>query len=192
MAKSMSRKAKAKRGELKICGAPKKSGEPCLQDAGHGTDHPGRGQCKVHDSSGDSRGIVHTARKMGVPAVVTPTQAITGVLHIATGNLAYITAKVMDLDDDEVMNEERGINRWVLWQERAMDRVARYAATAVGMGVAERQVQLAEQQTRLMGVLLEAVASDLDLTPAQRKKLGPAIRKNLQVIEAQAKEVVDA
>jgi hypothetical protein len=47
---------------------------------------------------------------------------------------------------------------------------------------------LAETQTRLVTELIEGVMNEIGLTPEQRKKLGPAIRSNMTMIEAKAKE----
>jgi hypothetical protein len=127
------------------------------------------------------------------PVNVSPTQAITGVLQLAAGQLVYVSAEVAALEAGQEWNgdgEGGQLNRWVRWQHILMDKVARYASTAVGMGVAERQVRLAEEQTRLMGKFMEAVAGDLKLTPAQRKLLGPAIRKNMDVVLSEANEIV--
>ncbi len=172
---------------MKLCGAAKKSGEPCTQEAGKGTDHPGTGRCRWHEGK---PGLISTARKLGMPEMVTPTQAITGVLRLAVGNLAYVNAKVLEIEDEDDLFDPKGGGRWVRWQERLMDKVAKYAATAVNMGVQERQIKLAEEQTRLMAQLLEGVMSEVDLTPAQRKRVGPAIRNQLAIVEAKAVEVV--
>lgn len=179
------RTAAAAKKQMKICGAAKRNGTPCTLEAGWGTDHPGEGRCRHHPGE---PGVVATARKLGMPEVVTPTQAITGVLSLAVGNLAYVNAKVLEIDEAELFDSDK--YRWVSWQERLMDRVAKYAATAVNMGVAERQVRLAEQQTKLMQRLLEGVMGELELTPEQRRKVGPAIRSQLDVIEGQARELV--
>ena len=175
----------AARKQMKVCGAAKRSGAPCTLEAGWGTDHLGEGRCRHHTGMA---GVVSTARKLGVPEAVTPTQAISGVLRLAVGNLAYVNAKVLELDGEDIWDPEN--RRWITWQERLMDRVAKYAATAVNMGVAERQVQLAEQQTRFMGELLEAVMGEIELTPEQRKRVGPAIRNQLAVIEGKSRELV--
>ena len=179
----------------RLCGRQKSNGDPCTQEAGHGTDHPGRGACHHHE--GKAIGLVGQATRMGLatPVSVSPTQAITGVLHLAAGELAYVSAKVAELGEDEVWHRNKDgeettkLNKYVEWRLRLMDKVARYAATAVGMGVAERQVRVAEAQTAMMGQLLEAVVGDVGLTKAQRKKLGPAIRKHMATLEAEAREV---
>lgn len=172
-----------------MCGAPKaKSGEPCTQEAGAGTDHPGTGRCRWHEDS--KKGLVGAARGLGLSVPVTPTQAIQGVLHMAAGELAYVHAKVAELEESEYWTEAGGLNKWIRWRDRIQDKVAKYAQVAVAMGVAEEQANLAVAQTKLMGVLLERVMNELDLTDAQRKKVGPTIRRELATVETTAKELV--
>lgn len=39
---------RAQRQKLPICGATNRQGKPCQRPAGHGTDHPGDGRCRLH------------------------------------------------------------------------------------------------------------------------------------------------
>lgn len=130
---------------------------------------------------------------MATPLPVTPGQAIQGLLNLAAGQLAYCTAQVGGLTEEQMFEStENGPipNRWVRLQMSIMDRVGRYSKAAADMGVQERQTQLAEQQTTMMGELLEAVMGELDLTKAQRKQVGPAIRRTLPaVLNGEAVEV---
>lgn len=174
--------AKRKAGG-KICGAAKSNGEPCTQPAGYGTDHPGKGRCRWHPKGTGLAATANAAAEaggLGGPVHTTPGKAILGVLAIATGHLVYCSAKVAEIEQGELWTDEGHLNKWVRWQERLSDRVAKYAATAVGMGVAERQGALVEAQTRMVTGLLENVIRELDLTPEQRKKIGPAIRKHTE------------
>lgn len=43
---------RADRTKLPPCGAKTRSGSPCKRPAGHGTDHPGEGKCKLHGGVG--------------------------------------------------------------------------------------------------------------------------------------------
>jgi hypothetical protein len=43
---------RADRAKLPTCGAKTRSGKPCRKPAGHGTDHPGEGRCKLHGGVG--------------------------------------------------------------------------------------------------------------------------------------------
>lgn len=42
-----------------VCGAKTRSGSPCQQVAGWGTDHVGTGRCKLHGGASTGRPIIH-------------------------------------------------------------------------------------------------------------------------------------
>jgi hypothetical protein len=124
---------------------------------------------------------------MAGPISVTPGQAIQAVLNTAAGQFAYATAMVGGLSEAQMFEEAIGgavPNRWVRLQLNIMDRLAKYTRAAADMGINERQMKLAEVQTAMMGKLLEAVMDKLDLTPKQRKQVGPAIREALPMLAA--------
>ena len=124
---------------------------------------------------------------MAQPIPVTPGQAIQAVLNVAAGQFAYATAMVGGLSEAQMFEEAIGgavPNRWVRLQLNIMDRLKQYSRAAADMGINERQMQLAEAQTAMMGELLEAVMAKLDLTPKQRKQVGPAIREALPMLTA--------
>jgi hypothetical protein len=124
---------------------------------------------------------------MATPIPVTPGQAVVGVLQLAAGQLAYCTAMVGGLSEEQMFEETIGgavPNRWVRLQLQIMDKIKQYSRAAADMGIQERQMQLAEEQTRMVGSLLEAVMKDLKLTPKQRKEVGPSIRRNLPALMA--------
>lgn len=126
---------------------------------------------------------------MATPIAVNPGQAILGVLHLAAGQLAYCTAQVGGLSEEQMfeMSDAGAVpNRWVRLQLSIMDRIKQYSRAAADMGINERQMQLAEQQTAMVGTMMEAVMNDLELTPAQRKEVGPAIRRSLPLLTAGA------
>jgi hypothetical protein len=180
-----------KRKGISICGQPKKNGLPCRRSPGWGTDHEGTGACKFHGGQTPNGAVVAAQEEAGAmsrPLEVTPTQAVTGVLHLAAGQLAYVTYKVGELDEADYFEGEEG-NRWVRLQGRLMDRLATFAKTAADMGIQERQVKLAEAQTMMIGKLISNVIGRLDLTPEQRKAVGPAIREEMAVIAGKATEV---
>lgn len=177
------------------CGCEKHNGDLCLREAGWGTDHPGEGPCKFHAGA---VGAAAVARKqlesMGQPVDVTPAQAMQGLLNLAAGQLAYCTAMVGGLEEEQMFEpQENGPpvpNRWVRLQLAVMDKVRRASKAAADMGVAERQTQVAELQTGMMATVLEAVMDKLELTPAQRKGVGPAIRSEMpKVLEAASRRL---
>lgn len=185
---SKGRRTKARRDGEPICGAEKPNGDPCLWTAGHGTDHPGTGKCYKHGGRNQSVGAAaQQAESMATSIPVTPGQAILGVLHLAAGQLAYCTAMVGGLTEAQMfeMTDAGAVpNRWVRLQLQIEDRLVKYARAAADVGINERQMQLAEQQTRMVGTMMEAVMDKLDLSPSQRKEVGPAIRESLPLLTA--------
>jgi hypothetical protein len=122
---------------------------------------------------------------MATAIQVTPGQAVQAVLNVAAGQFAYATAMVGGLDEAQMFEETIAgavPNRWVRLQMNIMDKLSKYSRAASDMGISERQMQLAEQQTAMMGKLLEAVMDKIDLTPAQRKQVGPAIRESMPAL----------
>lgn len=183
------RKKVPKPKPVKVCGRAKTSGEPCTQEAGKGTDHVGEGACRWHEDR-KPQGVVATAHKLGIIAAVTPAEAIQGVLNLSAGQLAFVNAEVAALNDEDIWvgESEEKLNKYLRWQERLMDKVAKYAQTAASMGVAEREQALKEAQTAIFAAILERIVSDLKLSPAQKKALGPAIRKHLAPVQQKVKE----
>lgn len=180
----------------KPCGAPRgRNGEPCLRDAGWGTDHLGSGRCKNHGGAlpnGDE--VAARERVAGlIPNIkVNPDKAIGVCLNQAAGYMSIYGQEVAQLDQKEIVDEDGNVNVWIRLHQREMDRVAKYSVAASQMGINERSVKLAEAQTVMMGELVARVINQLGLTEAQRKKVGPAIRENLALIEGEAREKVGA
>jgi hypothetical protein len=122
---------------------------------------------------------------MATAIPVTPGQAIQAVLNVAAGQFAYCTAMVGGLTEQQMFEESIGgavPNRWVRLQSKIMSDIKQYARAASDIGIDERQMNLAEAQTAMMGELLEAVMDSIDLTPKQRKQVGPAIRQALPAL----------
>lgn len=68
----------------------------------------------------------------------------------------------------------------VVLEAAERDRVVRYAKTAHDMGIAEREVKLAEQQGQLLATVIRNVLGDLDLTPEQQALAPKAIGRHLR------------
>lgn len=213
-AKERTRRRKAEQADLQaqikanICGAKKRDGRPCKRLAGWGTDHEGSGRCKHHTGS-TSIGRVAAATErlsMATPVRVSPGQAMAAVMDLTAGQLLLATQKVAELSDTELFvkrNYDKAAdtwemipNHWVALQRTLQADLAKFAKMAADAGIAERETVMKEAQTRMIATMMEAVFNELGLDPDQREKLGPAIRKQLPLIEAAGQddeaEVVDA
>lgn len=182
------RRQQAVKDEANFCGAIKRNGSPCHREAGWGTDHKGYGRCKHHTGSTHSGKLAAAKAEtsdMATSLRVTPAQGLLGVLHLAAGQLQFVTQKVAELPEkDLLVNTPFGTaeNPWLRLQRQIMQDVAKFSRSAADMGIQERQQNLAETQTSLVAQLMEKVLGELDLTPAQRKQVGPAIREHLTLV----------
>jgi len=62
------------------------------------------------------------------------------------------------------------------------DRCVRYAKTAHDMGIAEREVRLAEQQGQLLAAAVQNILGDLDLTPEQQGRVPDVVGRHLRAV----------
>ena len=176
------------RSEYPLCGAKKKNGEQCRAFAGQGTDHRGIGRCKYHGGSTASHRAAATKEEakrvvtMGEPIEVAPGQALQAMLNLSAGALAWLKAMVANLDPKELERPE--VRALIAMYNDERDRMTRVAKVCSDSGLGERQMQLAEHQTEMIGDFLERVMAHVGLTKEQRKLLGPAIRAELPALNA--------
>lgn len=178
-----------------ICGGKKRDGETCKRTAGWATDHPGHGRCKHHTGStwNGKVSAAGTAIRLTEPIRITPAQGLLGVLHLSAGRLAYVNERVAQLNEedlfldrevDPITGTSKKVPHYLLaFQTQLLHEVAKFSKLAADMGIAERSQQLREHQTAMVQNLIEAVCKDLDLTAAQRKEVGPAIRRQLTLVQ---------
>ncbi len=189
------------RSTYALCGATKKDRTECRAFAGQGTDHPGVGACKYHGGATPSHKThaakVEAQREMatyGDQLEIKPLQALKAVLGLTAGHVAWLKARIAVLDS---LESPEGQSLMRLYGEER-DRLTRVGKACLDSGMKQIELEASEQQTSMMGELLEAVLCELDLTPEQRKQVGPAIRKTLPAVtgsvdtEAAVDPVVDA
>jgi hypothetical protein len=150
-------------------------------------------------------------RFMGVPADVTPADALATALRITAGEVEYCTQQIARLCDDELferptrtvyaempsggweMVEERRdaevVSRWQQLRSAALDRMARYAKMALDVGLEEREQTLHENQAALIARFFETVMHEIELTDEQTKMLAPTMRRHLELIEGTAQAI---
>ena len=146
-------------------------------------------------------------RFFGSPVDIHPHDAILKAIRITAGEVDYCDRQIAQLTEDELferplktklaegldgswqlVEETRDaevLSRWVAFRQHSVERLARYAKMALDIGIEERQIQLAEREADMINGYFEAVLQDVELTPAQRRKLGPSMRKHLELIEGQ-------
>ena len=165
------------------CGAMTRSGAPCKLPAGHGT--PSKfGRCKLH--GGRTPSHVKHAKKLeaaaavqtfGLPRQVDPEVALLEEIHRTAGHVEWLGRQVASLDETEVASS---VWHEIYAQERG--HLARVAKGAIDAGLAERQVGIAEEYGRLIAGAIQAILSDLQLSPLQQGMAGIVVGRHLRAL----------
>jgi hypothetical protein len=174
-----------------FCGAKKRQGGgTCRHPAGWGTSHPGIGCCKLH--MGSTRNSVKHAERVaaeqavesfGLPRAIDPWAALLELVHRSAGHVAWLGLQVAQ----EPRKRLEAGSVWVELYGTERDRLARVSAAAMGAGVAERQVRIAEQQGALIASLMQSILAELGL--GEDPRAIAVVQRHLgEVIEAQAVE----
>lgn len=161
------------------CGARTRNGRTCNNPAGYKTDHLGYGNCHLH-AGATPNGITHAQReaatdqvaRLGLPRNIDPQTALLEEVHRTAGHVAYLEQLVQHGTDELTVDTMFG-PKPSFWfdlyrQERA--RLIDVCKAAVQCGVAERHVQLAEQQGHQIANIILLVFNDprLGLSGEQR------------------------
>jgi hypothetical protein len=187
------------RDGMRLCGAKKKNGQTCRAFAGQGTTHPGVGRCKFHFGNTKNHSV-HAAKveaqelaaeyiaQFGESHEVDPATALLGVLHLSAGHLNWIRTELANLADKDSL---KGQALMRLWDEER-DRIARISKMALDVGVAAKQVELAQKYGEQLAALLQAVFYDptLGLTKAQQSRLPDVLRSHLSAIPTEKPALV--
>lgn len=183
-----------------ICGQPRTGRSTagpgiCCQDAGWGTDHVGSGPCKNHGGSLPEVSNKHVVNQVlegkspldpkglwGAPINVTPEQAILEEVHRTQGAVTWLGEQLQNLPQSD---HHKPFGHYLVdkFQEERTHLVA-VCKAAIGLGIAQKQVELAQEQGKLLAAVLQAFIADpdLNLTPAQRAKVPDLLRKHLMTI----------
>lgn len=182
-------------------------GKPCQQPAGLGTDHPGMGPCFVHGGRLESVtkhwNMKKAQRKMqehmaifGAPINITPEEAIIQELHRTAGIVNWLEQKITQVANEQ--NENAALTQstkagqmasvWMDMFQKERDRLATISKTAAGMGIAQRQIQIAEEQGKMLASVIQRLLDHpaLQLTPAQRVNAPDVIRELLMSLPTAA------
>lgn len=161
------------------CEFPKRNGEPCKNPAGAGTDHTGYGLCKLHGGNTPSgrksaqtqmqKDLVH---RYGAPVEVGPKEALLQELARTAGHVAFLEEKVHSIEEGKISYDVFG-NKvpdffldWYRKERAHLKEVARDCARA---GVEERQIELMEEQGRMLAEKVRGLLDDLGIDLANAK-----------------------
>lgn len=188
------------RAKYGTCGAKRKGGGRCTLAKGWGTDHPGLGYCKYHLGAtrvGKSKAAKDAAEVLfGHPVDINPLDALLLCVNIRAGEVYWLTDKIQQLEENAWTEQTiagKQLHIWARQRHMAMQDLANFAKIAVGLGIAERQVKLAEQYGEAMMRIMHGVRSapELALTQAQQDELPNVFRRELlkQSASAQLREL---
>lgn len=192
--------------EPRLCGAPKKDKTTCKQPAGAGTDHLGFGRCKYHGGNSPSHKnkaardeVAHRFKAYGTPIDIDPGTALLQEVRRSAGIVQWLGEVIAEFTTDldlsggareardavQTLGEQgRAAAVWVDLYFRERRNLAQVAKLALDAGVAERQIQLQEEQGRLMATAIQAILGDLNLTVEQRTIAPGIVRKHLLALDA--------
>lgn len=185
-----------------LCGVQKfPDRPPCRHTKGYRTTHPNYGPCYKHGGNLPTM-QVGMARKrvrenmafLGKPIEIDPHEAVIQDIHRTAGHIEYLRDYLdrMEAKKGEDMTlmqvTANGLDiaaAYKIYQEERKHLV-NICKAAVGMGIAERQVQLAEDQGKLLAAVLQAFMGDPDLklTPQQQSSARVVMKRHLSAIPA--------
>lgn len=116
---------------------------------------------------------IATLARMGIPVETTPEDALLGQVAEAAGNVEFLREQV----------QQEGAE-WLELYSQERDRLVRMSALAIGAGIAERQVQLAERQGALVADVIRKLLDDpeLGLNSGQRDRGRLIAAKHLRLV----------
>lgn len=185
------------RDRLQLCGAKKKNGQKCRAFAGQGTEHFGVGRCRWHLGNSPSHNVNAVKQEaksrmvdFGESIEIDPATALLGVLHLSAGHLNWIREELATTNDKSTFDAQVLLRMW----DEERDRIARISKAALDVGVAEKQIRIAEHHGEQLAALLRAIFYDgeLDLTAAQRARLPDVLRHHLGTLAAQPRGALAA
>lgn len=164
------------------CNSLKRDGKArCTQPAGQGTDHPGFGACQYH--GGNSPSLVRHAAKQHVRLLaqeleMEPDEAIAWSVRMSAGVVSWLQNQIEHVDESNP-EEMALLPELIKSYGEERDRMARISKLAIDAGIAEREMQLQEQEVAILAQAIRNILADLNLN-AEQRALAPAIaRKHL-------------
>jgi hypothetical protein len=186
-----------------------RGGGPCTARAGAGTDHKGDGLCKWHGGGSPRAAAASKTRQQrqaaedavatyGLPREIDPTDALLEEIHRTAGHVDYIAAQLRDLDAADIVwglterqdieasefpgtnvKHAAAVNVWVDLYQKERKHLVDVCKAAIGAGIEERRVKLAERQGELAGQALRHILAGLALTATQKSLVPQLVRTHL-------------
>jgi len=137
----------------------------------------------------------------GVAVDTNPVDALLDEVRWTAGHVAWLREKVQEVEQEtlvwgktEVVNkaatEFAGVdtteaakpNVWLVLYQQERKHLVDVCKTAIAVGLAERQVRLAERQGEQLVQVIQAVLGDLRLSPEQQARAAEAVPRHLRAV----------
>lgn len=175
------------------CSAHNQAGKPCGQFP-----RTGATVCKRHGghapqvvAAAERRRKVAAAEQAadtyGLPRDVPADVALVEEMHRAAGHVSWLGALIAGLDVDGLTQwgeSGRQASVWLDLYHRERKQLHLVAKDIVGLKLAEREVQVAEQQGAMLAAVIGRVLDSLDLTAEQRALVGEVVPRELRAVVA--------
>lgn len=126
----------------------------------------------------------------GDPMQIDPDQALLMEVHRTAGHVEWLRQRIQEIGEvkgDAVLMQYTdafgmGASVWVDMYQKERQHLVRVAKAAIDAGVAVRQVEIAEQQARIMAMVMISFIEDPDLGLDYMQKLSARklMRKHLE------------
>lgn len=176
----------------------------CSKSPGWGTEHAGIGRCKRHGGSTplyamhvEALRAKKAAETFALPRHIDPHTALEEELDRTAGLVDWYTVRIRDLKDGQLEGPvgggqgaypEHKLSVWInaLSEERV--RFRQVAKACIDAGIAQRRVEIAEQQGQLIALAIKGILTALGVIDDPRAP--QVVREHLLALH-QSKEVDD-
>jgi hypothetical protein len=128
----------------------------------------------------------------GIAINADPAQAIQQILDTMVQRWQYAQQQVWTLTEDEYFTDTIAGKRphhWIVEEERLALQIVHTAAKAASIGLAERQIQLQEQQAAIFATVVEAALKAAGVDSEKRREIHQGISTSLDDIVGTARDL---
>ncbi len=137
----------------------------------------------------------------GRPIDTNPVEALLDEVRWTAGHVAYLRDKVRELEAEALVwgkteqvektatefagtdtTEAAKPNLWLTLYQAERKHLVDVCKAAIGAGIAERQVRLAEQQGQMIVGVIQAILGDLKLSAEQRALVPEVVPRHLRAV----------
>jgi len=182
-----------KQQKSNFCGAKKKGGGLCTLGAGWGTDHFGTGKCKLHGGATPAHirsAVKDEYRKLfGTPMEINPLDALLWCIKVRAGEVKWLSDRMAELKPEEFIENTMLGKQFHLYareRQKAMSDLVKFSQIAIGLGIADRAVKLAETYGQLLAAYTQGLLDDLwpYLSEEGRSRAPSFVRNRLLAMDA--------